>query len=250
MLQPIILAAGKGTRMQSELPKALQPIGGSPMLEHMLRTLSTIEGLRAPLIVVGHGADKVREAIGEEYTYVLQEDISGTASAVRVCLSHLVSGDGVLVLYCDHPLLTAQTAERVRDLYENERPTLIQSTVTVPDFTGWRKLFMHWGRIIRAENGSLERIVEYKNATEEERAITEVNPAIYCVDAMWLREVLPRIERNPVSGEYYLTDIVALAKADNKKISTIAVAPEEAIGVNNQEDRALAERFLEAERVV
>ncbi|TSC68182.1 MAG: bifunctional UDP-N-acetylglucosamine pyrophosphorylase / Glucosamine-1-phosphate N-acetyltransferase [Parcubacteria group bacterium Gr01-1014_56] len=244
MLQPIILAAGKGTRMKSELPKALQPIGGEPMLSHMLNTLESLEGLRSPLIVVGHGADVVRETIGQKYMYVLQEDISGTASAVRACLPHLQNGDGVLVLYCDHPLLTQETIERMRDMYEKEKTVLIQSIVTVSDFNEWRSSFLRWGRIMRSRDGSLDRIVEYKNATEEERNITEVNPAIYCIDVAWLRTALPRIKKNLVSGEYYLTDVVELARADGKKIPTIAVLPEEAIGVNSQEDRILAERFL------
>ena len=240
MIQPIILAAGKGTRMRSENPKALAEVGGISMLGRLLKTFATVE-MKKPLIVVGWGAEHIKKQFPDE-RFVAQTEQNGTAGAVSVCIPSLVPDDeAVFVLYVDNPFITKQSVEDIRTLFAQEKPAIVLGTTTVPDFSDWREAFLFFGRIVRGEGGELERIVEYKNATEQERAITEINPGFYCIDSAWLKEALPRVKPNPVSGELYLTDIIALAKTDGRRILTVAVSAEESLGVNSPEDALRAE---------
>lgn len=245
MLQPIILAAGKGTRMHSSLPKVLHEVSGIPMLLLVLGALKKAKNVHPPLIVIGQGAEEIRMRCGNEYTYVIQQNITGTASAVSECILHLKSGTGpVLILYGDHPLIRPESIEKMNATFEKEKPTLALFTTVVPDFNGWRASFSHFGRIVRSADGSVEKIVEYKDANEMGRGIREVNPGVYCVERNWLMKILPRIKPSPITGEYYLTDIVSLATLDAVKVVTVPLPPEEALGVNTQNDILNAEELL------
>lgn len=244
MLQPIILAAGKGTRLNSSLPKALYKVGGKPLVRSAIESVSGIEGMRAPLIVVGHQGDLVREELGDEYQCIEQTELTGTATAVKVALPHVAPTDGVLILNVDHPFFRTETVERFRDMYDKQRDALIMGTVRLKDFKSWREAFLQFGRIVRDEEGNIERNVEYKDASEAERALLEVNPALYCVNAAWLKKVIDHIIPSPISKEYYLTDILSLAFNNGTDIIGIELRPEEAVGINSPEDAARAEAVL------
>lgn len=243
MLQPIILAAGKGTRMQSELPKAIYPFLGKPLLRWVTDALSGVSGAKKPIIVVGYKAEEVMREMGESFTYALQSDISGTASAVKAALPYVSPEDSVLILYTDQPFPRPESIEAMGKMLEENPDALVMGTAVVEDFNDWREAFMKFGRIVRNADGSVKNITEYKDATEGERAILEVNPGVYCAKAAWLAQAISRITPSPISGEYYLTDIVSLAEADKKTILTASLAPEEALGINSLDDAARAERL-------
>ncbi len=243
MLQPIILAAGKGTRMQSELPKALFPFSGKAMLDWVLEAMSRVEGANTPIVVVGHKGESVRGYVGERAFCVDQKEISGTATAVSAAMPYVPpAAKNVFIMYVDQPFITAESVKAIWKTHEESGAALTLGTVKLPDFLDWRSVFVAFGRIIRDPNGNVAEIIEYKNANELERAMLEVNPGFYCVDVEWLKGALERIKANEMTGEYYLTDILALAIDDEKKISSVFITPEEGLGINSVKDAELAEQ--------
>ncbi len=245
MLQPIILAAGKGTRMQTEKPKALFPIQGKPMIDWLLDTLAQVPSTKSPLIVIGHGGEHIRAHLGDRYTYVMQTELTGPATAVKTCIPiFLTQADPALILYGDNPFITKESIERAEALFTATNATLIFGSVTVPHFENEYASYLRFGRVTRDAAGDVERIVEYKNADDAERAITEVNSGMYCVDPAWLASALQQIQPNPVSGEYYLTDIVELARGEGRRIVTASLAPREGLGINSIEDAVCAQFLL------
>lgn len=238
--QAIILAAGQGTRMNHpELPKVLIEANGKPLLRHSLDHLQAI-GITDPVIVIGFRAEKVKAELGEQ-RYVVQETQDGTGSAVKLAQSELGTFDGgIYLVYGDVPCITTHTYESLKTMLEAD-PTvaLIITTGTV------NSIDERYGRIVRKADGTVERIVEFKDATDEERAITEYNAAPYLVRSPWLWSALDRITPSPVTGEYYLTDIVELANQDGMKVLAYLLADQgEAQGVNTPEDLAAAEQIL------
>lgn len=238
-LQPVILAAGKGTRMQSELPKPLFPVDGVPMLTRILATLEASQVALDPIIVVGQWTDAIQKQYGPQYQYAVQTDLTGTATAVAAALPYLDTSEAappVLILYADHPFLTIATIQAMAAAFASAAPTVAMGTVTVPNFNEWRQPFAAFGRIVRDSAGEMQKIVEAKNATDQELHITEVNPALYCVKAAWLTATLPRIEQNPITSEYYLTDLVELARLAGDVITGVPIPAEEALGINSVAD--------------
>ncbi len=246
-LQAIILAAGKGTRMKSDIPKPLIPVNGEPMLTTVLRTLADSEVAESPVIVVGAWTTAIQEHYGEQYTYAIQTEINGTGGAAAAAVPYIdVSPEAapVVILYADTPFISIDSLRALRDRVTTTDAALTMYTVTVDDYTDWREAFVAFGRVVRGADGQVEQIVEYKVASDEVRAIREVNPAVYCVKASWLASVLPRIEVNPVSGEYYLTDLVELARADGHTIDTIPLPAKESLGLNSVADRVNASKAV------
>lgn len=244
MIQPVILAAGKGTRLQSSLPKTLYPVAGKPIIRHVLSTLKEVPGLLPPLIVVGHQSTLVREALGTSYGYVEQKELTGTAHAVRAALPALdTQATGMLILYGDQPFITSHTLERMTHAFNVEKPAIMQSVLSVSDFEGRYKVFRHYGRFKRDGKGRIQEIIEYKNASPEEMKLCEVNPGTCCVEVSWAASALPQVSASG-SGEYYVTALVGLAYQQQKKIITMSMAAREAIGINSQEDAQEAELFL------
>lgn len=238
-LQPIILAAGKGTRMESAMPKPLFPIEGVPMLTRILAMLEASQVTKEPVIVVGDWTDAIQEQYGPRYQYAVQTELTGTATAVQAAVPFIdtsAHAAPVLILYADHPFLTADTIKTIAASYQAQHPTLAMCTVTVSDFNDWRQPYMSFGRIVRDTDGQVQKIVEAKNATEAELLLTEVNPALYCVDARWLVATLPKILCNSVTKEYYLTDILEIATLEKEVVVTIPLPPEEALGINSVND--------------
>jgi len=238
-LQTVILAAGRGTRMRSDTPKPLIEVNGEPMLTHVLRAIEDSGIETNPVIVVGSWTNAIQDYYGAKYQYAVQEEINGTGGAVLSALPYLDTSENappVLILYADHPFITDDSITKIASQLLQSIEVIAMYTVTVPDFNDWRQPFNSFGRILRDATGQVTGIIEYKNASEEQRVITEVNPALYGIKASWLAAALTRITPNELTGEYYLTDLVALAVADGYVIDTISLPPHEALGLNSVAD--------------
>lgn len=236
--------------MQSELPKPLFVVNGKPMVQWVIDALSVSSVATQPIIVTGLWTTAIEDTLGPEYCYAKQEVVNGTATAVAAALPHLdttATADPILVLYADHPFITAASIRTIADTFQRVRPTIAMYTVTVPDFEAWRAPFASFGKIVRTADGKVAKIVEVKNAAESERTLTEVNPALYCFDAEWLAATLPQVRPNPQTGEYYLTDLLELATLEDRLVVTVALPPEEALGINSKEDAAHAFRAQQKE---
>lgn len=233
----IILAAGQGTRMRSALPKVLHPLLGKPMVQYALDTAVEVTGNK-PVLVVGYGADAIRQTLGEAARYVIQEPQLGTGHAVQVAEPALRGQAGlVLVTYADMPLLTAETVKQILEIQKEHAGPFTMLTVVADDPHGF-------GRVVRGPDGSVQAIVEQAHASPEQLAIRELNASVYCFDARWLWEALHRIPISP-KGEYYLTDLVGIAVQDGLSVQAkVLDDPYEAIGINTRVHLAEAEAVL------
>lgn len=242
-IQVVVLAAGHGKRMaRADLPKVLVPFRGKPMIMHLLESIRQSGVCDKPVIVVGQKADQVKQALGSGYTYVFQTEQLGTGHAVAATRSNLEGRvENLMVLYGDHPLVNPITIRRLVQAHAEAGTAITMATVKVQDFSGWRKAFGIFSRVIRGPGGKLIGTVESRDATPEQLAITEVNPAYFCFRAAWLWQNLSLISNNNAQHEYYLTDLVALARQQNKEITTINIGEHEALGVNTAEQLSLIE---------
>ena len=238
----IILAAGKGTRMESELPKCLVSIKGIPMIE---RLLSGIEKslVNKPLIVVGHKAEEVEKYLAGKARFVRQLEQKGTAHAAQTALQALLpTTEHVIILYADHPFVSADTIEKL--ISELSQKTVAIAVTDAADFGGWKSLFRHWGRIVYSKDGSIDRITEYKDADDSVRALSKVNPGFYAFNAVWLASTLEKVKPINAQGEYYLTDVIKMAREENLEIGEVVIEPFEAMGVNSKSEVEYAESLL------
>lgn len=234
----VILAAGQGTRMKSKLYKVLHPVCGKPMVKHVVDVVKELP-FSETIVIVGHGAEKVRSTLGEEVTYALQEEQLGTGHAVLQAAPILEKEEGTTVVLCgDTPLITKETLEKLLLHHEKEDASVTVLTANIDDPTGY-------GRIVRGENGLVERIVEHKDATEEERRITEINTGIYCFDNRKLFVSLQKVTNNNAQGEYYLPDVIEILKNEGEKIAAYRTDDfTETLGVNDRIALAEAERVM------
>ena len=236
-LNIVILAAGKGTRMYSQLPKVLHEIGGRSMLARVISTAQSLNPERI-CVVIGHGKELVRQRINADVTWVEQNEQLGTGHAVKTALPHLSPHGRTLVLYGDVPLTDSQTLQALLDTAGNE-VGLLTDVLAKP--TGY-------GRIIR-ESGQVVAIVEEKDANAAQKAITETNTGMFVLPNARLANWLNALQSNNAQGEYYLTDVIALANADG-----VAVHPQQvrashlAAGVNNKQQLAELERIFQREQ--
>jgi UDP-N-acetylglucosamine diphosphorylase/glucosamine-1-phosphate N-acetyltransferase len=235
----IILAAGKGTRMHSALAKVLHPLAGRALLTYVLEVAKSLAPQHL-IVVVGHQAEQVRQ-VCEPYgaTCVLQEPQLGTGHAVAQAEPILADFQGdVLVLYGDVPLLQAATLRTLRDVHRRQQATVTVVTACVDNPTGY-------GRILRDAAGRITRIVEERDASEAEKAVHEINSGVYCLQASFLFPALQRVGCQNVQGEQYLTDVVALAVAEQHRVAHITVADaQEILGVNTHAELAHLETLL------
>ena len=234
-LSIVILAAGKGTRFKSDLPKVLHPVAGRPMVEYVVESGRALDP-RVLALVVGEGAELVRRAVGEGVTYVTQDQQLGTGHAVQQAQS-LVAGQAeqVLVLYGDTPLVQPETLRQMLDHHRAEGAAVTLLTFRPQDPAGY-------GRIVReTTTGRVLAIVERDEATPEQRAIGEVNSGILCFEDEWLWPHLEQVERRP-GGEIYLTDLVAMARDEGRTVAALQAADAlEVIGVDHRLKLAQAE---------
>ncbi len=234
----IILAAGKGTRMKSNLPKVLHPLAGRPMIAYSL-DLARAVGDLPPIVIVGYKADEVKAAVGSGVTFVEQTEQLGTGHAVMQAEAALAGrADIVMVYAADMPLITSATLQRLRQTHTASGATITMLSVIADDPRGF-------GRVVRGEDGRAVAIVEEIEATEAQKAIRELNAGVYCFDADWLWPALKRLRPSPRKGEYYLTDLVGLAEADGRRVEVVTTeTPEEVLGVNTRVHLAEAEAVV------
>lgn len=243
-LNIVILAAGQGTRMRSSLPKVLHPLAGKPMVQHVIDTARDLRP-RNLTVIYGHGGEQVPQQIGDQdIQWVLQHEQLGTGHAVIQALPGVEDDDIVLVLYGDVPLLNPDTLAQLTE-YADEALCLL--TVHLDDPTGY-------GRVVRDEHGQVTAIVEHKDADETQRKISEVNTGILAASGGRLKTWLDRLDNNNAQGEYYLTDIIAMAVADGLPIRVSHPARiSEVLGVNSRQQLAGLEReyqLQQAERLM
>jgi bifunctional UDP-N-acetylglucosamine pyrophosphorylase/glucosamine-1-phosphate N-acetyltransferase len=224
----VLLAAGQGTRMKSNLPKVLHPIAGKPMIWHALKAISQ-STTEKPVVVVGHGAGEVTKYLGDSAQVVLQEPQLGTGHAVMQAEALLKDKtDLIVVCYSDMPLLRGETLQKLVETQKNNKGPISMLTVVADDPHGF-------GRIIRHADGTVEAIVEEYVATAEQLQVRELNVGGYCFDANWLWEALHRIPKNHKKGEYYLTDTIELASKGGLSVqATVMNEVEETIGINTR----------------
>jgi len=240
----IILAAGHGKRMASELPKALMPLAGRPLVTHVIEAVAAADVAGTPILVVGQKREQVMEALGHEFRYVIQDEQLGTGHAVLSAKEAVLpEADTVLVLYADQPFITPETIQNLVRIRKESGAQIAMATVVLPDFEEWRSAFLGFSRVKRNADGEIVGVVENKDATEEERQILEVNPAYFCFDKEWLFQSLPKLKNENVQKEYYLTDLVKIAFIEGRKIPSVAISPREAIGTNSKEDLQSAEKL-------
>jgi len=233
----LVLAAGQGKRIKSDLPKVLHKVCGKEMLKHVIDSIRNSE-INDIDVIIGRGAELVKErTLDKEVSYSLQAEQLGTGHAVKCAQEFLRDKKGVVAIFTgDTPLIKQSTIKRlVTDHIENNNSATILTAI-VKDPTGY-------GRIVR-ENNQVLKIVEHKDCNEEELKITEMNSGIYCFDIELLVEALGDLENNNEQGEYYLTDIIEILKSKDKKIGAVITDYEETIGVNSRVQLAQAEEIL------
>jgi bifunctional UDP-N-acetylglucosamine pyrophosphorylase/glucosamine-1-phosphate N-acetyltransferase len=233
----VILAAGKGTRMKSSLPKVLHKVGGVPMVQRIINTVKSL-GSDSIHLVYGHGGDLLQQTIVEDnLNWCLQAEQLGTGHAVQQAVPHIKDDEDVLILVGDAPLITEQTLEALKTVKASCDLALL--TVELDDPTGM-------GRIVR-ENDNITQIVEHKDASDEQRAIKEINTGMMMMSGADLKRWLGNLSNNNAQGEYYLTDVIAMAAAEGKRIqSAQPSSPVEVEGVNNRIQLSHLERALQA----
>ena len=240
----VILAAGKGTRMKSALPKVLHAVGGKSMLRHVM-TAAEQAGAKRMLVVVGFGGDKVQAEIGAAAEFVLQAEQLGTGHAMMQVQPVLAGFSGTILLLCgDTPLLTGQALLDLVAAHQQSGAAATVLTAKPADATGY-------GRILRDESGQVLGIVEQKDATAEQKQIGEINTGIYCFEAAPLFAALAGLTCNNAQGEYYLTDVLAILAQAGQQVGAVEVADfQETLGINSRLQLAEAEKILRQRKLV
>lgn len=234
----VVLAAGLGKRMKSKLPKVLHRLGGRYIVQYVLEALRSA-GIDDVVLVVGHGAEAVRETLGPGFGYAVQEEQLGTGHAVMQ--AEAAVGDKyrtVMVVCGDTPLLSGETLRKLLSLHQENQAAATVLSAVFKDPSGY-------GRIIRDQHGDLERIVEEKDASAQEKIISEGNTGTYCFSREYLFSALREITPNNAQGEYYLTDVLSILKGRGEKVQAAALAgEEEALGINSRQQLAEVEKIM------
>jgi len=237
-LDVIIMAAGQGTRMKSATIKILHTAAGRPIIDYVLDLAAEI-GTRPPIMVVGHQREAVQQAVGARARYAVQEEQKGTGHAVLQAVPLLDGARHVLILSGDVPLTRPQTLRRLLDEHEQSQNALTLLTMKLDDPA-------MYGRIVRDSGGAVARIVEAKDASEDERRINEVNAGIYVFDGRYLIDNLRNLSTSNAQGEYYLTDLLGVLRGAGKRVGAVVAGdPIEALGVNSRADLASVESEIQ-----
>ncbi len=227
--------------MPGDLPKVAHLVADRPMVAWVVDAVREV-GADPIVLIVGYRQEVIRSLVqgDDDIVFAVQSEQLGTAHAVESARSVLAGFDGdVFVLAGDGPLIRPETLRTLLERHRSTGAAATLATSVIADPTGY-------GRIVRDPAGRFEQIVEHKNATPEQRAIREVNPSYYCFDARRLFDALPRVSRDAVSGEYYLTDVPALLKREGRRVEVIdAVPPEDVLSINTEPQRQEVERILQ-----
>lgn len=240
----VVLAAGKGTRMKSDLPKVLCPVVGRPMIQFVVDALLAA-GIRRQIIVVGYEADRVKQELDSrqdaEIEFALQSEQLGTGHAVQCCLPQLSTQQGpTIVVAGDSPLIQPSSLKTLMQHFAETRPALLLGTLRKDDPTGL-------GRIVRNENGDFTGIVEHKDATAEQLAITEVNMSTYLFNTPDLLKALSMLDNDNAQAEYYLTDCARLLRTAGRPVAALpALQPCESLSINNPDELELVDQQMRA----
>ncbi|MCT6926065.1 bifunctional UDP-N-acetylglucosamine diphosphorylase/glucosamine-1-phosphate N-acetyltransferase GlmU [Metasolibacillus sp.] len=236
----IVLAAGQGTRMKSKLYKVLHPVCGKPMVEHVINHIETLDVHRI-VTVVGHGADKVQEQLGDKSEYVLQAEQLGTAHAVQQAEAILGNLEGITLVVCgDTPLIRPETMKALVDFHREQNAKATILTAIAEDPTGY-------GRIIRNEGGQVAQIVEHKDATPEQHLVKEINTGTYCFDNKLLFETLKLVNNDNAQGEYYLPDVIEILQKQQEIVAAYVTKDfNETLGINDRFALSQAEELMRA----
>ena len=235
----IVLAAGKGTRMNSDLPKAMMPLNGQPMIRHILNTLEDL-GVDKIITVISHDGKMIAKEVAP-YETAIQEKQLGTGHAVLSARKNLCGFEGdIMVVYADHPIITKETfANAIRARREGGYAVVV---------LGFRPQDpLRYGRLM-VEGEALKEIVEYKDATDEQRKVNLCNSGVMCFDSSSMLEILGMISNENAAGEYYLTDAVSIANRLGMKCGVVECSPEEVAGANTREELAQLEKYLQARK--
>ena len=234
----IILAAGKGTRMKSKLYKVLHPVAGKPMVEHIIDQVEKTNPSEI-VTIVGHGAEAIKSHLGDRSNYALQAEQLGTGHAVMQAQDLLEGKKGTtLVITGDTPLLTDETLTNLFDYHQGKNASATILTAHAEDPTGY-------GRIIRDHVGIVEKIVEQKDASQQEALVQEINTGTFCFDNEALFSALAKIDTNNAQGEYYLTDIIEILKKEGETVAAYQMANfDEAMGINDRVALAEANKIM------
>lgn len=234
----VVLAAGQGTRMKSKLFKVMHPVMGRPMVGHVVNAAIDADASEV-ITITGHGAEVVRDYLGEKSQYVFQEEQLGTAHAVMQAKDLLEGKEGTtLVLSGDTPLLRAETLQQLMAFHEEEEAKATILTALADDPFGY-------GRVIRTEDGLVSKVVEEKDASEDEKKVREINTGTYCFDNQALFQALEKVDNDNAQGEYYLPDVLEILKNDHEKVGAFQLDNmDEALGVNNRVALAEASRIM------
>ncbi len=241
----MILAAGKGTRMgEAPVPKVLTMLNNKPLILYILGELEKIGQLAKPVIVTGFMYKKVHDVLGDGYVYAYQDKQLGTAHALEAA-KRKARAENIVVLYGDMPFIKAESLKELIRIHFRSGSKISMLTSQVESYKGMFKSLEHYGRIIREPiSHNIVGIVEFKDASESQKKILEVNPGIYMFNAAWVWENLKRIKNDNVQKEYYLTDIAKVAIEQGEIIHSLMIDPKEVLGVNTVEDLAIAEKAL------
>jgi len=238
----VILAAGKGTRMKSELPKALVELHGKHMIKHLLESVDISAVDPRPIIVVGYEKELVMRELGNKYEYAIQEEQLGTGHAVMAARDTCGQTENVMIISADQPFIKSETIKNLWAQHRNSGATLTITTTILPDYEDWRQAFLTYGRIIRKDGKIIDK--EIKDCTKEELAIKEVNVSCYVFKAEWLWNNLGKLDRTSnAQNEYQLTDLWQIAGENGERIEDMQIDPTETLGVNSKEELEILEKL-------
>lgn len=242
----VILAGGKGTRMNCEIPKVLTKIHGQTIIGRQLANLSGI--CADPLIIIGYKGEEIIKATENKYQYIWQKEQLGTGHALMCAQAAIKKANirNIVVIPGDHPLVSHKTIEELIKIHKQNKSKISMATMRVSHFDGDNSGFYSYGRVIRNKKGEVCRIVEKKDADDSQKEIKELNLSYYCFDTEWLFKNISAVQNNNNAQEYYLTDMVKIAAAQNLQISTVVILDIlEGMGVNTPEQLRLLERNIQ-----
>jgi bifunctional UDP-N-acetylglucosamine pyrophosphorylase / glucosamine-1-phosphate N-acetyltransferase len=240
----IVLAGGKGTRMASDLPKVLAQVKGKSMIKRVLESVNESKIDKNPIVIVGYKKELIIKELGDKYHYINQEHQLGTGHAVNLAKDYLKDkAENIIVLYGDHPFVSVKTIKKLNKIHTQSGKKITMATVKLKDFRDWRINFVNFSRIIREKSGKIIKDVQFKDASDEEIKVTEVNPCYFCFDASWLWNKLETLKNDNSQKEYYLTDLIKIATENDVELESIEIKAREALGANTKKELEMLEKI-------